>query len=121
MLDKFDKKENPFTVPQNYFEELTKNVMTNLPQQETKQMKRVALWKKAVACAAAAAVAGILVLVVNPFGEVPNMLMTQNGEDAEMVKTQPDMAYNESEDFFLFLEDESLEAQYEEVLFDEEY
>ena len=40
-------KQNPFSVPKGYFENLTNQILTNLPEKEIeKKPKRLILWKK---------------------------------------------------------------------------
>lgn len=119
MLDNFDKKKNPFSVPENYFEELTQNVMNNLPAKEL-EVKRVSLWRKVLPWTGVAAVVAVVVISVGTWGSMSDVRMADNAKGKEMVKSQQNMAYNDAEDYFLFLEDESIEAQYyEDVLFDE--
>lgn len=118
MLDNLDNKKNPFTVPENYFEGLTKSVMDNLPAREV-EVKKVPLWRKALPWTGVAAVVAVVAIAIGTFGDMPQTTMAENGEGEEMVRHEQNMVYNEVEDYFLFLEDEAIEAEYEEVLFNE--
>lgn len=119
MLDNFDKNKNPFKVPENYFEGLTKDIMNSLPAKEM-EVKKVALWRKVLPWTGVAAVVATIAIAVGALGDMPNMMMAEDKEGKEMTTHQQKMAYNEVEDYFLFLEDESTEAQYIDVLFEEE-
>lgn len=39
-------KQNPFTVPEGYFDELTSKVMEQLPQTRPTETKRVTMWER---------------------------------------------------------------------------
>lgn len=40
-------KENPFKVPENYFEDFTQKMMSRLPEKEMKMPAKVTMWQKA--------------------------------------------------------------------------
>lgn len=118
MLKNIDKNKNPFKVPENYFEGLTQDVMNSLPPQE-KQGKKVSLWKKVLPWTGVAAVIAVVVVTVSTFGKMPEVI-TQDEKGSQNAKMyQQTIAYNDVEDYFLFLEDESTEAEYIDVLFEE--
>lgn len=118
MLDKFDKNKNPFKVPDNYFEGLTEDIMNSLPTQET-EVKRVPLWKKVLPWTGVAALIVAVAIAVNMWQVTPN-LVAQKTDGVEEMTEQERIAYNEAEDYILFLEDEFAEAEYNDVLFEEE-
>lgn len=39
-------KENPFKVPENYFEDFTQKMMSRLPEKEIKMPAKVTMWQK---------------------------------------------------------------------------
>lgn len=118
MLESFDKNKNPFKVPENYFEGLTKDIMSSLPAQEVKA-KRVVLWKKMLPWTGVAALVATIAIAVSLSGSMPNMLAEDNSREETMTEKER-IAYNEAEDYILFLEDESAAADYNDVLFDGE-
>lgn len=94
--DKLLKKvgtDNPFTVPENYFEHLTSEVMNKLPEQEEPQfvMKEVTTWDRVkpwVYMAAMFVGAALIIKVAsynpNPF-EDKQIATTDAAADSEMV------------------------------------
>lgn len=107
MLDNFDKKKNPFKVPENYFENFSSDIMSNLPEKQEKKAKIVPLWRKILPLTGVAAVAlGIFfsVGVFNKNADTPIDLMAAT-----------ETVSSDEEDYFLFVEDEVLNAQYKEM------
>lgn len=47
-INKIDdiKKENPFTVPENYFAKLNEEIMSKLPEKEVVAPKKVTMWER---------------------------------------------------------------------------
>lgn len=121
MLDKYDKNKSPFKVPENYFEDLTKNVMNNLPQKEVKEVKKVQLWKKILPWTGVAAALVAIALSIGVFKGVPSdHAQGNNGKDEKVsYTTQQQLAYSEIQDYILFLEEEADEAEYVDMLLEE--
>lgn len=94
--DKLLKKvgtDNPFVVPENYFEQLTSEVMNKLPEQETPRFvaKEVTLWDRLKPWAYMAAMfmgAALIIKVAsynpNPF-EDKQVAVTDAAAESEMV------------------------------------
>lgn len=116
MLEKFDKNKNPFNVPENYFAGLTEDIMNSLPDNKT-EIKKVSLWKKVLPwSAAAAAVAGLIFAVNTVMNNMPDTKIAQH-QNTE--NSQPATGYSEEEDYYMFLEEQSMEATYVDLLFDD--
>lgn len=116
MLEKFDKNKNPFTVPENYFEGLTDNIMSSLPKEE-KVAKKVSLWKKVAPWASIAAAVVMIFVAVNVLQDGPTdsrMVQVIGKEDNKSEEVYYD-EYSE-EDYYLFLEEEAITAAYVDVV-----
>ncbi len=109
MLDKIDKKANPFKVPENYFENFNNKIMEQLPHKEVKKSKIVPLWKKVVPWTAAAAIlCGVIFSTgVLEKGTTPGSAPMADSKSA---------SYDE-EDYFLFLEDEVMSSQFKDMMY----
>lgn len=110
MLDKI-KKENPFKVPENYFDNFHSEIMGKI--QEEKAPKKVSLWKKALPWTGVAAVlCGIIISI---------SILTSNkdtGYTAQSDDKNPEMYASTDEDYFMmFLEDETLNDSYNEFIY----
>lgn len=111
MLDKYKNTENPFKVPENYFDNFQKEIMNKIT--EEKEVKIVPLWKKIVPWASVAAIVcgGIIsfnVLTSNSISTPDNSGNTQSNEM---------YASSDDEYFMLYLEDMANNDSYEDVLF----
>lgn len=105
---------NPFTVPENYFENLTSEVMNKLPEQEAPRfvMKKVTTWDRVkpwVYMAAMFVGAALIIKVAsynpNPF-EDKQIAVTDTATDSEMVYDgYIDYAVNQSmmDDYSLYV------------------
>lgn len=121
MLDKFDKNKSPFKVPDNYFAELTDNIMNSLPK-ENVTAKRIPLWKKTIPWVG---VAASLIAIFFAVGSIKNVQMNTMAHKIETADKISDknLVYNfdyDEEDYFTFLEEESAGALYlDALMFDE--
>ncbi len=111
MLDNFDKTKNPFKVPENYFENFNREIMENLPPKENKA-KIIPLWKKVLPWTAAAAIfCGVLFTTG----------VLEKSSKADSANTNVNISSNLSssleDDYFLFLEDEVVKSQYDEMVY----
>lgn len=109
MLNNIDKK-NPFKVPENYFEDFHKNMMSKISE-EPKAVKIVPLWRKVIPWASVAAVLGGIIILAG--------ILTDNSEpqiaDSNFITDQTEKVYAssaEDDDFYLFLEDEVIKDSY---------
>lgn len=125
MLDKYDKNRNPFKVPDNYFEGLTKDIMKSLPAKEdVKQAKKVTLWKKVLPWVGVAAAVTVIAISANLFKNSTSLMAEQDMDENKIeISTNSDqhLAYRDVEDYFLFMEEEAEEAEYIDLLFEENY
>ena len=122
MLDKYDKNRNPFKVPDNYFEGLTKDIMKSLPAKEdVKQAKKVTLWKKVLPWVGVAAAVTVIAISANLFKNSTSLMAEQDMDENKIeISTNSDqhLAYRDVEDYFLFMEEEAEEAEYIDLLFE---
>lgn len=118
MLEKYNKNRNPFSVPENYFEGLTEDIMNNLPN-KVEETKKVSLWKKVLPWSAVAAAVVAAVLAVNlVVNNMPDTNLAQNTDEGINSSSHKNIE-NEEEDYFKFLEEESVEAMYVSLLFED--
>lgn len=114
------EKKNPFKVPENYFEQFNAGIMDKLPEKESSKKGNIKpLWKKIVPWSAVAAmVAGVVVTIgifnhgTSPTGtsvtsSTPNIVNTDGNKNGTMLASSADV-----EDFYMFLEDEAVQASY---------
>ena len=112
MLDNFDKSKKPFKVPENYFENFNNRIMDQLPSKEESKAKVVPLWKKVLPWTAAAAIfCGVLFTTG----------VLEKSSKADSANTNVNISSNLSssleDDYFLFLEDEVVKSQYDEMVY----
>ena len=109
MLDNFDKKKNPFKVPENYFENFNAEIMGKLPVKEAEKTKIIPLWRKVLPWTAVAAVfCGVIFST--------GILNQKAATEPEPVVASA-IASSEEEDYYLFLEDEVAKAKYRDVMY----
>ncbi|MDR1881754.1 MAG: hypothetical protein LBR26_03110 [Prevotella sp.] len=111
MLDNFDKKKNPFKVPENYFENFNAEIMGKLPEKQSKKTKIVPLWKKVLSWTAAAAVfCGVIFST--------GILNKKNTPSALVPAAASAIASSSDEDdYYLFLEDEVVKSRYRDMVY----
>lgn len=112
MLDNKEKK-NPFSVPENYFQNFNNEIMNKLPEREGARKKIVPLWKPVTKwVAVAAVVTGIAFVGVNHMdmksGSPVSTIMqaesnaTSTGDSEEAIEN----------DYYLYLEEEATRLAY---------
>jgi len=109
MLDKMNK-ENPFKVPENYFNSFHKDIMGKI--QEERTPKKVSMWKRVLPWTGAAAILCGAVISFN--------VLTSDKQSGQLAQTDQKTemyASSEEEYFMLFLEDETLGESYNEYIF----
>lgn len=111
------KKNNPFRVPENYFQDFTTEMMAQLPEKQ-RTKKVVPSWKsksKWVAVAAAligVAFIGINYIEGNDIGPVNNV--QQEVSNSEQLASLQN-------DYYLFVEDEISESDYYDTFYSEQF
>jgi len=106
------KKNNPFKVPEGYFENLTDQIMTQLPEKEAATPQVVSLWGRVKPWLyAAAMIAGVAVLaksfISSPDQTKKNLNLTSSAD---------------IEAFYQYYEDELTNSLYHDAFYlDEEY
>ncbi|MFT3992910.1 MAG: hypothetical protein QM660_01280 [Dysgonomonas sp.] len=109
MLEKIDKKKNPFKVPENYFESFNAGIMDKLPETTKTTAKIVPLWKKTLSWAAVAAVfCGVIFST--------GILNKKSTTDKNAISSTG-LASSLEDDYYMFLEDEVTKSQYRDMLF----
>ncbi|MDU1903938.1 MAG: hypothetical protein E6772_04070 [Dysgonomonas sp.] len=114
MLDNTNKK-NPFSVPENYFQNFNSEIMNMLPEKQVDNKKKIVpLWKSVTKWGAAAAVvAGLALFGVN----------YMNNESKK--STDPILADDQNEnaienEYYEFLESEAIRVAYSDTFFSDE-
>ena len=121
MLDNLNKSQNPFKVPENYFQNFNAEIMDKLPAKEIPAVKKIPLWKKVVPwTAVAAAFIGVLFLtgVFNSNTTSDPTLAGIAQQTGDINVNDDSILISEEEDiFYAFLEDEVLKAQYKQMMY----
>lgn len=99
------KGENPFKVPENYFEEFNKRIMEQLPEISKPEAKKVSLFHRVRPLLYAAVFLGIL-LVGKVFFDM-NYKSEESSEDLIVKSSENDL------DYLDYLEDRYVEARYD--------
>lgn len=111
MLENKNKK-NPFSVPENYFQNFNAEIMNNLPEKEVNKKKIVPLWKTVSRWTAiAAAVTGLAFVGMH---YMDNNTRQPNTVDATHAS---DNTEAEENDYYLFLEEDATRIAYRDALF----
>ncbi|MDH6356093.1 negative regulator of sigma E activity [Dysgonomonas sp. PH5-45] len=108
-------KNNPFKVPENYFEDFSKEIMSQLPEKETRN-KVVPLWKKVVPWAA---VAAMFVGIISTVGIFNNNSGLNPTSPKDATQQQAMLSETDEEDFYKYIQDEAAESIYIDALYSE--
>ena len=99
-------KENPFKVPEGYFDHLTERIMENLPEQEIRVIdirSRQTLWQKLPLRKIAAAVAVVALLGGGSFWalqhEGDSKMVAHAKQHEQKAVSSEDAAFNEMADY----------------------
>lgn len=99
-------KENPFKVPEGYFDHLTEKIMENLPEQEVRVIdirSRQTLWQKLPLRKIAAAVAVVALLGGGSFWalqhEGDSKMVAHAKQHEQKAVSSEDAAFNEMADY----------------------
>lgn len=99
-------KENPFKVPEGYFDHLTEKIMENLPEQEVRVIdirSRQTLWQKLSLRKIAAAVAVVALLGGGSFWalqhEGDSKMVAHAKQHEQKAVSSEDAAFNEMADY----------------------
>jgi len=112
MLENKDKK-NPFSVPENYFQNFHDEIMNNLPAKEADKKKTIPLWKTVSRWTAiAAAVTGMAFVGIHYINT--NTRQSVNTDPTTISDGNIESVEN---DYYLFLEDEATRLAYRDALF----
>ena len=114
MLDNTNKK-NPFSVPENYFQNFNSEIMDKLPEKKVDNKKKIVpLWKSVAKWGAAAAVvAGLALFGVN--------YMNNSSTDSIDAILADDKNENSIEnEYYEFLENEAIRVAYSDTFFSDE-
>jgi hypothetical protein len=96
-------KENPFRTPEGYFENLTTNILSQLPERSEKEMKVMSFWERMQPWVYMAAMfAGIALMIKLFVGLPPNLDLTSS---------------TDIEDFYQYYEEQLTNNVYHETLF----
>lgn len=108
------EKNNPFRVPENYFQNFNEEIMNKLPEKR-EQKKIVPLWKSVGKwVAAAAVVTGIAVLGTN---YIENHSPDINNFSKENSIAADDNLASRENDYYQFLEDDATQYAYRDAVY----
>ncbi|PXV63859.1 hypothetical protein CLV62_112108 [Dysgonomonas alginatilytica] len=108
------EKNNPFRVPENYFQNFNEEIMNKLPEKK-EQKKIVPLWKSVGKwVAAAAVVTGIAVLGTN---YMENHSPDINNFSKESYAPADENLVSLENDYYQFLEDEATQLVYKDAVY----
>ena len=114
------EKNNPFKVPDNYFQEFKLEIMDKLPKKDGRQKnKKISLRNSIMKWSAVAAI--IIVFIFVGFGYIDNhnkYLVSDtnhNKEDMPVLTTDQQYASLQN-DYYLFLEDQTTTSMYRDAL-----
>lgn len=114
MLEKFDEKQKHMGVPEGYFEQLTKNVMSNIPSQQEQIHKPVRDKNKFLFWFTSTAVAAVLAGVVFFSADTSKYFSSGTEDNIQSLSTDANFALNDMDDYYLFLQDLAEETDYNE-------
>lgn len=116
MLDNNINKKLPFKVPENYFESFNKEILAKLPQKEI-QPRKVLLWKRLTPWVAAAAMVSGVLLSVSIALSAPE---SKQQLPQTTSKNAPLASSSEDDEFYKYIEEQSVNALYNETLLNED-
>jgi hypothetical protein len=96
-------KENPFRTPEGFFENLTANILSHLPERSEEEIKVMSFWERIQPWVYMAALFAGIALMINLFvGLPPNLNLTSS---------------TDIEDFYQYYEEQLTNNVYHEALF----
>jgi hypothetical protein len=108
------KEKNPFKVPEGYFESLTDNIMSRLPEKTESEPRVLSLWERIQPWVYMAAMfAGIAFMVKLFVGSPPTLDLTSSADIEEFYQYYEEQLTNKVYHETLFLNDEDLSEDYE--------
>lgn len=108
------EKNNPFRVPENYFQNFNEEIMNKLPEKK-EQKKVVPLWRSLGKWVAAAAVVSGIAILGNNYMEnhTPEI---NNFSKENSIYADENLASVEN-DYYQFLEDEATQLVYKDAVY----
>lgn len=106
-------KENPFKVPERYFENFSENLMSQLPEKESKEPQVISLWERVRPWMYMAAMFAGIVLMVNIFVSQPEPVRIFS-EDVDKI------SIDEIDEIDSYYQDKIAYASYQLVFQEEE-
>lgn len=113
--------KNPFRVPENYFEEFTEKIMTQLPEKEFVAPHKITIWEKVKPWVYMAAMFAGLFFTIQ--------FITRNAQNSAIkpsalinTQTQNDTYWNtvqiSEDEFYRYLEDQLIEESYYDYVYE---
>ncbi len=116
-------KENPFKIPENYFEDFTERMMSQLPDKEFKMSEKVTMWQKVKPLVYMAAMFIGMFFTIQLFvNKSTNNNQSQSTKFVDIDKhLQNDKYWNtvqvSEEEFYKYIEDQLAEDGYYDYLY----
>ncbi|GHV09692.1 hypothetical protein FACS1894162_0820 [Bacteroidia bacterium] len=102
-----EEKKNPFLVPEGYFEGLTNQIMSQLPERVSESPKVISLWERVKPWMYMAAMFAGIYLMVNLFTQVKQTTLV----------AQNTLTETEMEEYYQYYEDQAMQNSYHEAVF----
>lgn len=116
MLEDKNKK-NPFSVPENYFQNFNAEILNNLPEKEVNKKKNTPLWKTVSGwVAVAAAITGLAFVGMH---YMDNGTSKSGAKIIDANYASDDNAEALDNDYYLFLEEEATKMAYRDAMFND--
>ncbi|MBP3834485.1 MAG: hypothetical protein J6E45_01015 [Prevotella sp.] len=111
LIEERFSKEMPFKVPENYFEDFTAQMMSQLPERKPKQSRqRPYMWVAACFCAVALGIGAYLHFnqkVVSPANSSSaGQLAAEVGHEGDLLDQAADYMMYDDHDFYAYLSEE---------------
>mgnify|MGYP000855202560 CR=1 FL=1 len=111
MIQNYNKKQSPFKVPENYFENFNKEIMTRLPEKQKAEPQIIPFRKRILSWSAAAAI--LIVIIVSG-----SMLWKGSSNGGNSVLNNSTYSAN-VEEYYESMEATSIESTYKDLFYTE--
>jgi len=111
MIQDYDKKQNPFKVPENYFGNFNKEIMTKLPEKIENETRTIPFRKRVLSWSAAAAILAAMI--------VSGSVFWKNAPNRGNAGLTAGVYILNEEEYYESMEAKSIELTYQELFYSE--